>query len=103
MKTLIIAEGIVATGTVAQTAVGATATPFLAGRDTVCRVVPTGLTGTPTVKVQGSDDNATWTDLVTHTVLYEKQYNIKCARYVRANQTVAGSAGTYSVYLDNGV
>lgn len=102
MKTLILGEGVNAAAVAAQTAVGAVATPFLDGRDVVCDLDLTGVTGTPTIKVQGSPDNVTWTDLVTHTVLYRKCYNIKVSRYMRLNVTVAGSAGTASCYLLNG-
>lgn len=102
MKMAILAENIAATGTATQTAIGLNATPFLSGRDVVARVISNGLTGTPTILIQGSDDNSTWTTLATHTALYDKEYNIKAARYMRANVTVAGSAGTYNVYIDNG-
>jgi hypothetical protein len=104
MKDLIIAEGIDATGTVTQTAVHPTATPFLQGRDVVCKVQANGLTGTPTIIVEGSDDNfaTAATTLITHTALYTKEYNIKCWPYMRARQSVAGSAGTYNVYCTNG-
>lgn len=102
MKTLVIAEGVSATAVAAQTAVHPVATPFLPGRDVVCYVNSNGMTGTPTVLIQGSDDNSTWTTLVTHTALYDKQYNIKCASYMRLNVTVAGSAGTVSSYCENG-
>ena len=102
MKNLVLGEGIAATGTVAQAAVDAKATPFLEGRDIVARLDLSGVTGTPTIKIQGSSDGTTWSDLVTHSVLYSKEYNIKCNRYMRVNQTAAGSAGTYSAYLTNG-
>jgi hypothetical protein len=102
MKTAILAEGIAATGTATQTAVGLNATPFLAGRDVILDVVGAGLTGTPTILIEGSDDNVTFSTLATHTALYSKQYNIKAARYMRARQSVAGPAGTYSAYLNNG-
>ncbi len=102
MKTLIIAESVSGTAVAAQTAVHPTATPFLGGRDVVCDVIANGLTGTPTILVQGSDDNSTWTTLVTHTVLVDRKYNIKCWPYMRANMTVVGSAGTFSVYCNNG-
>jgi hypothetical protein len=102
MKTLILGEGVDATAVAAQTAVHPTATPFLGGRDVVCDVQLTGVTGAPTIKVQGSSDNSAWTDLISHTVLYSKKYNIKAYPYMRLNVTVAGTAGTVSAYCQNG-
>lgn len=102
MKTLILTEGTSGTAVAAQTAVGCTATPFLPGRNVVCHVNSNGLTGTPTILVQGSDDNSTWTTLATHTSLYNKQYNIQLRRYMRTNMTVVGTAGTFSAYCTNG-
>lgn len=103
MKVLILGEGVNAAAVAAQTAVALKATPFLDGREVVCTIFANGVTGTPTIKVQGSaDSGTTWVDLVTHTVLYDKKYNIKCYPTMRLNVTVAGTAGTTSAYLENG-
>lgn len=103
MKMLMLAESVSGTAVAAQTAVGLTATPFLDGRDVIARLISNGLTVTPTILIQGSPDNSTWTTLATHTVLVDKEYNIKASRYMRTNVTVAAGAGTFSCYLNNGV
>jgi hypothetical protein len=102
MKALILATNVSAAAAAAQTAVQATATPFLSGRDVICHIEKTGVTGTPTIKVQGSDDGTTYTDLVSSTTLTNVVSNIKCMRYNRVNVTVAGSAGTINVWFENG-
>lgn len=102
MKTLILGDNVSATAVAAQSAVQPLATPFLAGRDVIGRIVMNGVTGTPTVKIQGSDDNSTWVDLMTNTTLVDKAANIKLRPYMRLNVTVVGGAGTVSAYCDNG-
>lgn len=102
MKTLVLAESVSGTAVAAQTAVGATVTPFLEGRDVVLHVVSNGLTVSPTILVQTSPDNSTWTTVATHNVLVDKQYNVKCGRYNRTNVTVGAGAGTFSAYMVNG-
>lgn len=102
MKTLVLGENVAATGVAAQSAVQPLATPFLAGRDVVAKIVLNAVTGTPTVKIQGSDDNSVWVDLLNNTSLMSKEGNIKMRPYMRLNVTVAGGAGTVSAYLENG-
>ncbi len=103
MKTLILGEGASGTAVANQPAVNAKASPFLEGRDVVLFINSNGLTGSPTILVQGSSDGTTYVTLATHTVLYSKQYNIKHYNYMRLGMTVAGGAGTFSAYLNNGV
>ena len=102
MKTLILADNVSGVTVAAQTGVSANATPFLEGRDVVLHVNSNGLTVTPTILVQTSPDNVTWTTVATHTLLVNKQYNVKCGRYNRTNVTVGAGAGTYSAYMVNG-
>lgn len=102
MKTLVLGENVSATAVANQSAVQPLATPFLAGRDVIAKLVNNGVTGTPTVKIQGSDDNSTWVDLLTNTTLISKEGNIKMRPYMRLAVTVVGSAGTVSAYLENG-
>lgn len=102
MKTLILGQGVSAAAVAAQTAVQPLATPFLAGRDVVSTIDASGATGTPTIKVQGSDDNSTWVDLHTSTTLGHHVANIKLRPYMRLNVTVAGTAGVVSAHCDNG-
>lgn len=103
MKMIEVAAGVSATGVANQTGVATDTTPFLAGRDVVLEIQSNGMTGTPTVLVQTSPDNSTWTTVATHTALYSKKYNIKCSNYIRLGVTVVGSAGTVSAYITNGV
>lgn len=102
MKTLILAQGVSATAVANQTAVQLLATPFLAGRDVVSTIDPSGVTGTPTFKVQGSDDNTTWVDLHTSTSLGQSNANIKLRPYMRFGVTVVGGAGVVTARCDNG-
>lgn len=102
MKTLILAEGVSASAAAAQAAVEPLATPFLAGRDVVAEILPQDVTGTPTFKIQGSDDNSVWVDLLTSTSLAPKKGNIKLRPYMRFNVTAAGTAGNVSAYCENG-
>lgn len=102
MKTLILATGVNAAAVANQTAVQPLATPFLAGRDVVSVIDPSGVTGTPTFKVQGSDDNSVWVDLHTSTSLGQSVANIKLRPYMRFVVTVAGAAGVVSAHCDNG-
>ena len=101
MRTLVLGEAIVATGTVAQTAVNTNVTPFLSGRDVVGYINMNAVTGTPSVSIQGSDDNSVWTTLLTNATLTDRQGNFLAKQFMRVNQTVAGTAGTYSAYLNN--
>lgn len=102
MKTLILGTAVNAAAVAAQTGVLCNATPFLAGRDVVARIRKEGVTGSPTIKIQSSPDNSTWTDEVSTTTLTDVVANIKCGQYMRLNVTVAGGAGTVSASLDNG-
>jgi hypothetical protein len=103
MQMLTLATNVAATGVAAQTAVNSNVTPFGNGRDVVVAIDPTvTLTGTPTILIEGSPDGVTYTTLVTHTALYGKWYQVKAQRYMRANVTVAGSAGSFNAYVING-
>lgn len=102
MKTLILAEGV-GFAAAAQAAVETLATPFLSGRDVVAEILPSGLTGTPTLKIQGADLAAgPWVDLLTSTSLAAKKGNIKLRKFMRFNVTAAGTAGSVSAYCHNG-
>lgn len=102
MKTLVLAEGVSSAAVANQAAVQPLATPFLAGRDVVGVIDLTGTTGTPTAKIQGSDDNSVWVDLMTSTVLGHKEGNFKLKQYMRFAVTVAGTGGVASAYCLNG-
>ncbi len=76
--------------------------PFLDGEN--CRGVialSPNAAGAVVVKIQGSPDNTTWTDLLTLTgvTVPNLEAEVICAKYMRGNVTGAGTAGTASVYL----
>lgn len=102
MKTLSLAANVSATAVANQASPAAsnfTKTPFLAGREAVVSIDPIGATGTPTFKVQGSDDNSTWVDLHTSTLLGRSVATITLRPFNRFAVTVAASAGTVSATL----
>lgn len=100
-KLLTLAAAVAATGTVAQTGVSTQATPFAPGMNAVLEINLTGVTGTPTIKAQTSPDNTTWTDVASLAVITRSGYCVEITldKYIRMNQTAAGSAGTYDAYL----
>lgn len=97
-----LASAVALTGTVAQTGVdNGNKTPFLPNRKIRARVeISADATGAPTIKVQGSDDNSTWVDLATFAGLASNEQMVTAYRYMRANQTVAGGAGTYNAFIE---
>jgi len=102
MKTLVLAEGVAGGAVAAASAVQLVATPFLAGRDVVGVIDFTGTTGTPVGKIQGSDDNVTWVDLMSSSILGLKMGNFKLRQYMRFNITTGGTGGFASAYCNNG-
>lgn len=100
-KLITLGAAVVLTSAVAQTAVAMTGSPFSPGFNAVVTISLTGATGTPTVKVQGSADNVTFTDLVTvaaitaSTVMAE----VTLMKYMRLFPTVVGTAGTVSAWI----
>ena len=98
MKLYPIGEGVALNAAGAGAAVRAT--PFVEGREAVAVVDVRGVGGTPTIRLQGSDDGTTWTDLVVHTGNPPaKMAQITIPKYLRYNVTAAGTAGTANVYL----
>lgn len=97
-----IAQAIALTAAAAQAAVQPATTPFVPGRKATLVFDTDGLVGA-TVKVQGSDDGVTYTDIAAISaqdpVLVE---DVTVQAYMRLNVTVAGSAGTASAYLLGG-
>lgn len=106
MKKTLLADGVSAAATAAQTGVACNKTPLMAGRDVVATIsFGPGTTGSPVVKIQGSVDAAFTTpvDLLTSSGLNSKSGTVICMPYMRANVTTAGSAGLYSASIENGV
>lgn len=79
-------------------------TPFARGFNALCHIdLDTAAAGgTATVVVQTSPDNSTWTTAHTTAAGIAKPntvVEITLDNYIRAQPGVAGSAGTYNVYL----
>lgn len=106
-----LAENASAAAAAAVAGVLFTKTPFLRDKPFNVLLVAQGITGTPTVKIQGSDDPdtiadgaATWVDLGTWSPgaggSTKLLTGMTAKRRIRANVTVAGTAGTVSAYGD---
>lgn len=77
-------------------------TPFLDSENCTAHInYSTDAAGTGVVKIQGSDDGTTWTDLFTSPAspAPDIEADVICSKYMRANVSTTGSAGTVSVYL----
>lgn len=98
MKIVMLAQAVSNAAVAAQTAVdNGNKTPFLPGRQVEAFIeISPDATAAATIKIQGSDDNSAWTDLLTSTALAGKKGMVTAYRYMRANETVAGTAGTYN-------
>lgn len=100
MRVQVLGEALALTGTGAGTAFNAAATPFLPSRECVAEIILTGATTTAEVKIQGSLDNSSWTDLLTANVASPvKKLTVTVYPYMRVNRTVVGGAGTGAAYL----
>lgn len=97
---LLIASQVSAAAAAAQAGVATNVTPFLPTRSATLNVDVDGITGTPTILIQTSPDNATWTTQATisaqKSMLVEE---ITLDKYIRLDVSVAGSAGTVSAWL----
>lgn len=101
-KLLQLGAGVSLTAAAAQTAVLSDDTPFSPGFNAVATISLTGATGTPTVKIQGSDDNSTFTDLMTVSAITSNvvKAEVTIKKYMRLNVTAVGTAGTVSAWLE---
>lgn len=102
MQARTLASGVSLTSAAAQASVTNDTTPYIRNRAVVARVILNGNTGTPTVKIQQSDDGSTWTDdiIVTSASAPVVEAQLTLKKYTRANVTATGSAGTFSAYLE---
>ena len=100
-KIVTLGTAVDATAVAAQTAVSTTASPFAPGFNAIVHICSTGLTGSPVIKVQTSDDNSTWTDAVTLNVLTRNHVmaEVELKKYARLNVTTGGSAGRIDAYI----
>ncbi len=100
MQQTVLGEGL--NSVAAETAVEMTTSPFLPHRSAVAKLnVSSNFNGT--VKIQGSDDGTTYTDLltVTGTTQPNKEAQVTLKKYMRANVT-AYTAGSANAYLNAG-
>lgn len=103
MATKTLLAAVSAAAAAAGTALTLDVSPFLDGQNVRARIVLSAdAAGSVVVKVQGSSDNSTWTDLLTHTGVGtpSTEGEVTCMKYMRGNVTGAGSAGKASVYLE---
>ncbi|HET9680316.1 MAG TPA: hypothetical protein VFP95_07140 [Gammaproteobacteria bacterium] len=100
MKVVILGEDVDLTAAVAQAAIEMDATPLIAGREAVLVAQTAAEAGSTVMKVQTSDDNVNWTDVLTlNADTPVRIAQLKLAKYLRLNVTTAGTAGTGSAYL----
>ncbi len=103
MKTLLLGAAVSLAAAAAQAAVQPTTTPFLPGESGTIILDCDGGTGAFTVKVQGSDDGVTYTDLlVVSTQGPVSVQDVSMQAYMRLNVTAAGTAGIVSAYIVGG-
>lgn len=100
-KLITLGAAVSATAAAAQTGVSTQEIPFAPGFNAVAHIVFTGVTGTPTVKVQVSDDNVAWTDAATIGVVTRSHslHEIVLKKFARLNVTAVGTAGTVDAYI----
>lgn len=97
---LTLASAVAATGTVTQAAQTTRTTPYMIERKATAVVDLTTVTGTPTVLIETSVDGTAYTTAGTFTVIGKVKFlDITLSNFIRVRQSVAGSAGTFDVYL----
>lgn len=101
-KLKILGAAVSLTAAAAQTGVAMDETPFAPGFNAIATISLTGATGTPTVLIQGSDDNSTWTTLVTVAAITANvvKAEVTLQAYMRVNVSAVGTAGTASAWLE---
>lgn len=105
MKVQTLATAVSNTAVANQTAVDlGNKTPFLPGRKVLAIISPSSdVTAAATAKVQGSDDNVTFVDLLTNTTMLPKSGMVSAYRYMRGAVTVAGTGGTLDFSIEAGL
>lgn len=94
--------GTDATAVAAQTAVQPEAAPnFAPGYNAIAVIACKGVTGTPDIVIQGSDNGTDWTDLLSYDALTADilTAEVTVQAYMRANVLTGGSAGTFEAFL----
>lgn len=92
------------TALASQTAVAMTDTPTNAYRKALVRVNTTGVTGTPTILIEGSENGGTsYSTLATFTptaTLADSEQEVKLYPLTRMRVSVVGTAGRASCYVE---
>lgn len=100
--TTTLGSNIALTGTATQTAVTMRDTPLNAYRKVLVCVNLDGVTGTPTLLIEGSENGGTsYSTLATFAItagLPSVQQEVQLYPLTRVRQSVAGSAGIANVY-----
>jgi hypothetical protein len=103
MRITALGEAVSATAVAAQASVESSdVSPFLVGQTVVAEIVLAGaVTAAGVAKIQGSDDDSSWSDLLTSAGIAGKKGNITLKRYMRLNVTsgATGAGSTVSAYL----
>lgn len=101
-KLITLGAAVSAAAAAAQAGVETQDTPFAPGFNAILNINLTGVTGTPTIVVQTSPDNATWTTVATLNVLTRSGFmaEVTLDKFARLNVTAAGTAGTIDAYLE---
>lgn len=103
MATKTLLNAVSAAAAAAGTTQTLDVSPFLDGQNARARIaLSADAAGSVVVKIQGSDDGTTWTDLLTHTGvgIPSTEAEVTCKKYMRGNVTGAGSAGKASAFLE---
>lgn len=92
------------TALASQTAVTMSDTPANAYRKALIRVNATGVTGTPTILIEGSENGGTsYSTLATFTptaTLMDSEQEVKLYPLTRARVSVVGTAGRANIYVE---
>lgn len=99
-----LGSNVALTGTATQTAVSMRDTPLNAYRKIIVRVNADGVTGTPTLLIEGSENGGTsYTTLATFALAAGNpcvQQEVQVYPLTRLRQSVAGGAGLANVYAE---
>lgn len=100
-KLITLGAAISAAAVAAQAAQETNKTPFSPGFNAIAEIVLTGVTGAASVAIETSDDNVTWTAVLTVAALTRNvvKAEITLKSYARLNVTAAGTAGTVDAYI----
>ncbi len=97
-----LANDVSLSAAAAQAGVSLNYSPFLPYRNVLGFLSVAGATGSWTILIQTAPDNATWTTAATLTgtgQIPSQHFEVQTDLYIRANVSVAGTAGTFTCQL----